>query len=222
LAAFHRVHAREFPWRSETDPYKFALAEILLQKTRGNSAMMVYPVLAERYPDAAALAAADERALKRILRPLGLSAKRAAQLRSLGDALSRTGPAILGDPEEAERHLPGIGAYAARAIACFAFGRSVGIVDANVVRIFNRVFALPKADPRSRIYQIYADRVARRSPDAKASNYALLDVGATVCVRAPRCGACPLNKECRFARASRRANSPMRPQPVADARDPAM
>jgi A/G-specific adenine glycosylase len=162
--------------------------------------MTVYSLLIDRYPGAAELAAADENTLRGILKALGLSAKRADQLRRLGGALSSIGPGILGDPEAAERELPGIGAYGSRAIACFAFGRRIGIVDANVVRIFDRVFALPKADPRSRLYQRYADSVARRSPDAKASNYALLDIGATICVRTPRCAVCPLNQQCRYAR----------------------
>lgn len=166
--------------------------------------MAVYPLLLERYPDASVLAAADEATLRKLLQPLGLSAKRASQLRKLGEALIRAGPQVLCDPDQARRDLPGIGAYAARAIACFAFGRAVGIVDANVVRIFDRVFKLPKADVRSRLYQVYADYLARHSPNARASNYALLDIGATICVRIPRCDACPLKQECRYSRSAKR------------------
>ncbi|MDP9024377.1 MAG: hypothetical protein M3N13_03240 [Candidatus Eremiobacteraeota bacterium] len=162
--------------------------------------MAVYSILIETYPNAAALARADEEALRQLLRPLGLYAKRATQLRGLGEALSSNDLSLLEDPEVAERTLPGIGAYGARAIACFAFGRSVGIVDANVIRIFDRVFAHPKVDPRSRRYQTYADRVARYSPDAKASNYGLLDIGSAICVRTPKCSKCPLNNDCRYAK----------------------
>ena len=71
--------------------------------------------------------------------------------------------------------LPGVGRYTAAALACFAFGRPVLPVDTNVARVRERTDAT-------------------FSPE---SAQALMDLGATVCLaRVPRCGACPLAREC--------------------------
>ncbi len=39
--------------------------------------------------------------------------------------------------------LTGVGAYSARAVLSFAFGRDVAVVDTNVARIYYRVFGIP-------------------------------------------------------------------------------
>jgi A/G-specific adenine glycosylase len=195
-ARYYAERGRHFPWREERDPFRMALTEILLQKTRAQSVLDVRQALLEKYPSPAALASADEDDIEVLLRPLGLSRKRASQMVSMAKALVERGDAAFDDWREVLREVPGIGAYAARAIACFARGEKVGIVDANVARIERRLFRVKSADPRAVIYQRYADAIAEDSADVRATNFGLLDIGAAVCVAKPRCGACPFSDYC--------------------------
>lgn len=94
--------------------------------------------------------------------------------------------------------LPGIGRYTAGAIASFAFGLQVPVVDTNISRIFRRLFP-----PGSKIAARHADNqwamAEELLPRGKAGrwNEALMDLGATVCTAlSPRCERCPLQEFC--------------------------
>lgn len=93
--------------------------------------------------------------------------------------------------------LPGLWRYGSRAVACFAFGKRVGIVDANVRRILTRLFALRL--PQGKRVHALADAIALAAEDAAEANYGLLDIGALICKRNPCCGECPLAEACKYA-----------------------
>lgn len=195
-AALYRDHGRDFPWRHEYDSYRLAIAEVLLQKTRAASALPVYNQLIRRYLCARDLAAARENDLEKTLRPIGLSRKRAHQLKTMAEEIVKLGPTVFDDWRLLLKHVPGIGAYASRAITCFSRGESIGIVDANIARIFRRVFRVSSADPRAVVYQRLADAVANASDDPRATNFGLLDLGAVICVTNPICHRCPFEAFC--------------------------
>jgi len=95
--------------------------------------------------------------------------------------------------------LPGVGQSTAGAVAAFAFGQRRAILDGNVKRVLSRYFALA-GDPgaaatQARLWQIAESLLPRR----RVADYhqALMDLGATVCARKPRCEACPLTADCR-------------------------
>jgi A/G-specific adenine glycosylase len=199
-ATLYRERGREFPWRSESDPYRLAVAEILLQKTRAESVVTTYGALLRRYPDVNALAAAEFHDLESALRRLGLSRKRATQMKAMASAAAAFGREEFSDWRRVLSDVPGLGTYAARAISCFACGEVVGIVDANVARILRRVFALRTEDPRAVVFQKYADDIAASAQDVRSTNFGLLDIGALICTTKPKCGQCPLVAVCAFGK----------------------
>lgn len=188
-----------FPWR-DANPYQLAVAEILLQKTRAASAVPVYNCLINAYGAPQALVDVDISIIRTIVRPLGLSNKRAAQLKSMAEGLVSKGHSILSDWRSAHNAIPGLGTYGARAVASFGFGKRVGVVDANVARIIRRVFRVRASDNRAAIFQHYADALAAAAGDPRAVNYGLLDLGGEVCVRIPQCSRCPIRPECSYAK----------------------
>ncbi len=196
VAAYYDSSGRHFPWRGDRDSYRLAIAEVLLQKTRAESVVLTYLELTREYPDAASLASESVDEIASRLRPLGLSNKRATSLRGMAEAIVMHGVHIFSDWKFVLRNVPGLGAYAARAIACFAGGERVGIVDANVARIVRRIFRVKSRDSRATIYQRYADAIAEASPDVEATNFGLLDLGAEICLPTPRCIVCPLDVIC--------------------------
>eukprot|EP00741_Cyanophora_paradoxa_P006580 tig00001025_g6367.t1 len=89
-------------WR---DPYKTLVAALLLNRTRGAQVRAVVWALFERWPTAAALATADEGALRELVTPLGLYNKRAR-------TLVRFAREFLTLPWTAPSQLHGVGKYA--------------------------------------------------------------------------------------------------------------
>ncbi|MFN2542197.1 MAG: hypothetical protein ABR514_08535, partial [Chthoniobacterales bacterium] len=112
------------------------------------------------------------------------------------------------------RNLPGIGKYTAHAVASFAFNQPVAIVEANTARVLARLFNLRSRIDSAAGQQLLWRRGAELLPDrnVRASNSALVDLGALVCLpRKPKCPICPVR---RFCRATTPASLPMRrPRP---------
>jgi A/G-specific adenine glycosylase len=104
--------------------------------------------------------------------------------------------------------LPGVGAYTAGAVACFAGGRRVAFADTNVRRVLGRMLLGRVATEREAI-AIDERLMPRLATDRW--HHALMDLGATICAaRAPRCDACPMRGDCRSRGRVRPA--PPRPQ----------
>lgn len=101
--------------------------------------------------------------------------------------------------------LPGIGRYTAGAILSIAFSVDAPILDANVMRVLSRVWAVagdPKTNSaaQAQLWRLAADAIP--TGNAGAFNQAMMELGALVCLpAAPKCGACPVESLC-AARAS--------------------
>ena len=168
LLAWFAENGRALPWRRTNDPYAILVSEVMLQQTQVERVVPRYEAWLERWPTAAALAAASPADVIRAWQGLGYN-RRALNLHR---AASRI--AAEGWPQDLTA-LPGIGRYTAAAIGCFALGRDVLPVDTNVARVRERTG-----------FEFDADCAQ-----------ALMDLGATVCLaRIPRCGVCPLAARC--------------------------
>ena len=97
--------------------------------------------------------------------------------------------------------LPGIGRSTAGAILALAHDRPFPILDGNVKRVlcrFHGIDAWPGSVEKE-LWKLAADSVPVRG--AAAYTQAIMDLGATVCLRRrPLCSACPLMQDCRALR----------------------
>ncbi len=114
--------------------------------------------------------------------------------------------------------LPGIGRYTSHAIACFAHGRRVPVVDVNIRRVLSRIFR-PMKSAGEAVAEKDAWEIARTVLPANAYDWhqALMDFGAMVCTaRSPKCPSCPVAGECLSSGPDReRAHRPgRRPEPA--------
>lgn len=197
LEVWFRSNGRSFVWREWTDEYRLAVAELLLQRTRAATVARFIPAFVERYPDWQALARVPVATLGEVLAPIGLSRRRA-------DVLTRLAKHI-GAERPVTEAAPGVGQYIGRAIAVMTHGARLAMVDSNWVRVLRRVFDGPwmadyRYDPR---LQDVAQSVVDGADDVRAANWAMLDLGATICVpRNPRCDLCPLRVVCRYGSVS--------------------
>ncbi|MDP2956381.1 MAG: A/G-specific adenine glycosylase [Longimicrobiales bacterium] len=204
LAHYDRTR-RDLPWRTETDPYRIWVSEVMLQQTRVETVLPYYRRWMERFPDAGTLADASLDDV--LLAWQGLGYYRRARALHAGARVvrERWGGVIPGSYEEL-RALPGVGEYTASAVASIAFGAPLGAVDGNVTRVLARLFDRTRPSPRW-LRATAAELVDRGRPGDW--NQALMDLGATVCMRRrPACGRCPIAKHCRSLAAGTQEERP--------------
>jgi A/G-specific adenine glycosylase len=98
--------------------------------------------------------------------------------------------------------LPGIGMSTAGALLAFAYGHETPMIDTNIRRILVRVFFQPnlsrlsfdkKAVPADRELYTFAQTLIPKGK-GRMWNYAMLDVGATLCTARNHSDLCPLMK----------------------------
>lgn len=213
LLAWYRAHARDLPWRRTRDPYRILVSEVMLQQTQVERVLGFYQRFLERFPDAAALAAAGDEDIHRLWKGLGYPSRVERLRAACQQVLVRGG---WPDTPEGLAELPGIGPYTAGAVACFAFSRAVPLVDTNVARVYARRDALALPLDRKALWAHAAAQVAVEDP--VAWNNALMELGATVCTaRAPRCPVCPWQARC-AARGSADHQATANPLKVASAK----
>ncbi|GIK99986.1 MAG: A/G-specific adenine glycosylase [Alphaproteobacteria bacterium] len=205
LHAWYRTAARPLPWRTSPSLYQTVVSEFMLQQTQVKTVLPYFARWLEMLPDFAALAAAPEAKVLKLWEGLGYYS-RARNLHRLAQAIvARTEPPRT---PEAWRELPGVGPYTAAAITSIAFGAPAAVVDGNVVRILARL----TADDRTfkdgvTAAKAFAD-LAQSLISAEGAgdhNQAMMELGATVCVRQnPLCTVCPVFAFC----AARKAGDP--------------
>ena len=107
----------------------------------------------------------------------------------------------------------GVGDYTAAAVAAFAFGTRVGVLDTNVRRVYRRVFDGSDDMPASPTAAERAAALARVPLVAPARySVAVMELGALVCTaRAPACERCPVTSMCGWLAAGRPAAVAPRP-----------
>jgi A/G-specific adenine glycosylase len=198
------IHGRDFIWRHWSDPYKLLVAEILLKQTRAETVAQFIPKFVAQYPSAQKLAEAEIDELAGVLTPLGFNNQRAIHLRNLALLILPCDPGAFKSPAFL-RSLPGIGPYAAGAVAA-SLGTPAPAVDSNIARLISRFFDLrpSESEPRKshNIWQVASMIMEASSTPAKVM-WGMLDLCALTCVsRVPKCATCPLKARCQYFRAN--------------------
>lgn len=205
LIDWYREAARDLPWRKPgVSAWQILMSEIMLQQT---PVVRVEPIWREwvaRWPVPSAMAAAPQGEVLRAWGKLGYP-RRALRLHECAQVLAAEHGDVVPADVEVLLSLPGIGAYTARAVACFAYGQRVPVVDTNVRRVVARAVhgraeaGNPAARDLGETEALLPDRVDR----AAVFSAALMELGAMVCTaRNPDCGNCPLPK-CAWVTAGR-------------------
>jgi len=196
---WYETNGRHFAWRNTTG-WPLAVAEVLLQKTRGSSVDKVWHEFVGRYPTEQAFLAAKPKRVQDTVGQLGLRNQRYARL----GLVARS---IRGQPPGTGS---GLGQYG-EGVLSLSMGRlpKAPPVDGNVARVLSRVqnWLFDRGEPRKKrpVLNLMAQLLRVAKPNQRLSLvYALVDLGATVCLpRVARCSACPMSAICRWEQSSR-------------------
>jgi len=213
LLKWYDAHARSLPWRGVGDPYRIWLSEIMLQQTQAETVKGYYARFLERFPTVEDLARAEEQEVLKLWEGLGYYS-RARNLHATARIVAGELNGAFPRSAAQLRRLPGIGPYAANAIASIAYGEPVPALDGNQARVLSRALAWER-ELRTP-FDLLEPAMALISRDRPGDyNQALMDLGATVCVpKAPRCGDCPLAAHCRALADDAALEFPRKPAPV--------
>lgn len=190
-------HKRDLPWRYDYDPYHVWVSEIMLQQTQMERGVAYFKAWLKKFPTVYDVAKATEQDVLLAWEGLGYYS-RARNLHKAAKIIVEEYSGCVPDTPEALMTLPGIGEYTAGAISAIAFKKDVIAVDANVERVFSRIFdvALPPKSPvAAGFIRQSADALL---PEGYAREYAqsLMEFGALICKKKPLCEACPLKSWC--------------------------
>ena len=132
------------------DPFQLLTATILSAQTTDVRVNMVTPVLFARYPDPAALAAANPDDVEEIIRSTGFFRSKAKSVIGMAAALcERFGGAVPTDLEDLVT-IPGVGRKTGNVVRSVAFGLPGLPVDTHVLRVSDRLGLLEELTPSER------------------------------------------------------------------------
>lgn len=200
ILPWYAVHARPLPWRAPgTSAWGIFVSEVMAQQTPVARVEPVWLEWMARWPTPAALAADPPGEAVRAWGRLGYP-RRALRLHEAARAMVQRHGGQVPTQHADLLALPGVGSYTAAAVACFAHGIPLTVVDTNVRRVLARALtgtalaapALTTAETALATTAMPTDR-----EDALLWNVAVMELGALVCTaRTPRCPACPIRATC--------------------------
>lgn len=198
LSRWYRKNGRDLPWRRTRDPYAILVSEFMLQQTQVAAVIPYYQRWLRRFPDFATLARASESDVLRAWQGLGYY-RRARNLHAAAKIVIKNHGGRFPRALEQIKALPGVGPYTANAVATFAFGQAVPVVEANIARVVARLFnsraPIDTAIGRDALWKNAASLLPKSG--APHHNSALMDLGALVCTsRFPKCEICPVRPFC--------------------------
>lgn len=186
VVSWYRRNARDLPWREAgTSAWGVLLSEVMSHQTQVERVAPIWEEWIARWPTPHAFAQAGTDEVLRAWGSLGYPRRALRLLECARVIVEKHGGEVPADVD-ALLALPGIGDYTARAVANFAFGQDVPVVDTNVRRVHARaVRGVAQVRP--------SKRELTEIPHGPVLSVALMELGALVCTsRAPKCEVCPV------------------------------
>ena len=182
--------------------YELLVATVLSAQCTDVRVNMVTPALFQRFPDAKALAGADQEELQEIIKSTGFFRNKAKNLIGAAGKLTQEFDGVVPQSMTDLLELPGVARKTANVVLGNAYGIPSGVVvDTHVSRLSGRLGLTEERDPK----KIETDLMEIVPEDEWIDfSHRLIQHGRRVCVaRKPRCGDCFLADLCPYYQNSR-------------------
>lgn len=176
------------------DPFELVVATILSAQCTDARVNLTTPALFARYPDAKALAAAQQEDVEALVRSTGFFRNKAKNLIAMAQALLARHDGELPRELEALAALPGVGQKTANVVLANAFEVPALAVDTHIFRVARRLGLSKASTPE----KVEADLCRTFPREAWIPlHHQLIFHGRRTCdARQPDCAACPLLDLC--------------------------
>lgn len=175
--------------------YQLLTATILSAQCTDERVNSVTPVLFEKYPTAEALAKSTQKAVEKIIKPLGFFRAKSENIRGMARKLVKDFGGELPQTLEEMTLLPGVGRKTANVVLGTWYGIASGVVvDTHVKRISRLLGLTDSTNP-----EIVERQLIEILPKKEWIQYShrLIHHGRRICIaRRPRCTECPLLRMC--------------------------
>jgi len=174
------------------------MSEIMLQQTQVTTVIPYYERFMKRFPIVQALASAPIDEVLYLWTGLGYYARARNLHRAARQIVAEHAGEFPRTLAEAQA-LPGIGRSTAGAILALSQAQRHPILDGNVKRVLARYFGIRGFPGEQKVERELWALADACTPEQRVADYtqAIMDLGATVCMRArPLCAMCPLNEHC--------------------------
>jgi A/G-specific adenine glycosylase len=199
LGNWFAEHARTLPWRSDPQPYRVWISEIMLQQTQVATVLPYFDRFLRSFPSVDDLANAGEDDLLKHWEGLGYYRRARSLHLAAKKIVAEHGGEFPRDFADVIA-LPGIGRYTAGAILSISGDQKLPILEGNTQRVFSRWVALrqpPTEPPATKLLWHIAERLLPPQGSGRF-NQAAMELGALVCLpREPKCDVCPVRRFCR-------------------------
>lgn len=212
LLSWYDAHKRPLPWRRSYAPYEILISEVMLQQTQMERGVQYFLRWMKRFPTLSSVAEAPEEEIMHYWEGLGYY-RRARFLHQAAKAVQDRFGGVLPQTREELSSLPGLGEYTVSALLGIAYEHDTVTVDANVERIFSRLLDIETPVRKKPASARIRGTAQALLPPGKARQYnqALMELGALVCTKSPRCPECPLLPWCEARKKGVEKNRPVLP-----------
>ena len=189
---------RDLPWRNNPSPYQVWISEVMLQQTQVSVVIPYFERWMQHFPTIHHLAIASVEEVIKIWEGLGYYS-RARNIHEAAKYIVEKHEGNLPQSKEELSKIKGLGPYTVGAIQSFAFKMKAAAVDGNVVRVLSRYFLIEDDISKGKTIEKMRIFLEERLPDDEpwVISEALIELGATICQKKPRCNVCPLKKTCK-------------------------
>jgi A/G-specific adenine glycosylase len=169
---------RTFPWRTHISPWGVMVSEFMLQQTQTDRVVPYWERYMERWPSPEDLAKASMTEVLREWCGLGYN-RRGRFLKDCAGMIVKNHGGEVPRKPEALIDLPGIGPYAAGAIACFAYNYPAVFIETNIRAVMLHFFFSERKDVKDReIFPLLKEVLDQENP--RKWYWALMDYGAAL------------------------------------------
>ena len=172
------------------NPFELLIAVILSAQCTDARVNLTTPALFARYPDAAALAAAHQHDVEKIIKSCGFFRMKAKNIINAARGLvADHGGRVPGDRDSLEA-LPGVGRKTANVVMSVAFEEAAFAVDTHVFRVAHRLGLTLATTPRG--VEEDVTKLVPREKWRHAHHWLILHGRAICKAPTPLCGSCPV------------------------------
>lgn len=212
LQWFDQFGRKDLPWQRRRTPYRVWVSEVMLQQTQVATVIPYYVRFMKQFPSLSNLAGAHLDQVLQLWSGLGYYA-RARNMHKAARIIVDQHKGRFPRQLQQLTDLPGIGRSTAGAILSLACNQHHSILDGNVKRVLSRYFLVPGWSGTSATSKTLWAHSDRLTPSHRVAdfNQAMMDLGATVCLRSqPVCHACPLGRGCQAMKQGCQEDYPQR------------
>ena len=175
--------------------FELLIAVTLSAQTTDVSVNKVSGALFDRYPDAKAMAAADQDDVIELIRTIGMYKTKSRNIIRLSQELCDKHDGIVPEDYDALVALPGVGRKTANVVLAVGFGHQRIAVDTHVFRVSNRIGLAREKDVLKTEYALMKNLPEDRWTEA---HHSLIFHGRNCCsARNPKCDTCVIADLCR-------------------------